>query len=240
MMLKTIHKNRVSRKGSVLILYLLFCFSVFGLLYSVGRLAGLGATRDQVQNILDAVHVSVVAVRADALEQLSEKANELTNLVESADAGGIVVHSDDWAEVEDQAQEIKKAIPGYKGRITSSLRVVMDSNKADMNNLQVVDNSAIQLGIVAEGAVVKDQLGEHRFVPSIWLRQNWTDDQYSHLQFQYFKEDKLIARHSLTGLQWNGQGEDHGYPKKWADVIDSGQFRPYNHPTYRPLLKEEQ
>jgi hypothetical protein len=229
-----IHKSR----GVMLVFLIPITLSLGGVVWWVGKVMAVGLSAERTQLAVDAALLSIVAVRADALRQVSEKAEKIQPLVGHADYAEVTVPRSRWADLEVRGDELRKSLPGYKGHITSTARVVLEANGYRRDQLHFLIQEGIDLGLEIQGGWVRDESGDKRFFPSLWVRRLW--DMHSVADAEIVDGHFLgdIRRRSRVELEWDVDHGNGGFPLTWNDAVEAGDFRPYRFPYYRPVLKQ--
>lgn len=231
--------------GAVLVLMLfVFCFLFIGGLAAVNA-ARAAYLETRAQTVADAVALSAVRIRAESLETVAQRWLDI-----GARTGGVIAEKTVAVSASNRdallkaAADLKKALPGYKGRSTAVITVTADANDVPREAVAVTDNAGSQLGLVAKDGFLRDENGLVLAVPGLWHERTWaTGDRLGNPTEKESVTVRLssVVRSSSARMAWDVSINDDeirnvgngGYPRGWSEAVLAGRLLPNRHAVYR-------
>lgn len=231
-------KNR----GSVLIVFLFSAAALILFLQTGIFLIGEILERERQQSIADTTVLSVLRLRAKALETIAVRWDgTVGRLIGLASNDRVFSPHSAWSEIEKSSQELSDALPGYQSRLTA-LRTVLKGAYGLPENIVVNENTAALLGLSAQPIVLRDENGDEKYVRKGWYKRAWTVD----LNQQPSESVSMTYRHgsSRGRLRWDVDNNNPdvraigngGFPADWASAVSGGKFKPSRFPYFRAEL----
>lgn len=249
--------KRTGSRGSVLVLMMFVGMTAGFMLWLVLDMGQATVEAQRIQTTADATALSALRMRAASMETIADRWEEFGPWFGTVLGHELVqLPSVHWTGVEQKAMELKRALPGYQGRVTAVVSVVMDANGVSRNRIRTLDNAAAKLDVISESLRVRDENGRERIIDGGWVRRKWTVDaraknpagrvQYAieatvrHRQKQTWN----FERKSDARLVWDvlekaagKSGGTGGFPADWSQAVESGRLNPYRLARYRATLK---
>ncbi|MCG3205032.1 MAG: hypothetical protein KCHDKBKB_01749 [Elusimicrobia bacterium] len=211
---------------------------------------------EKAQTMADVSVLSSFRMRGEALRLISERWWDYgASFGEPGTTPRVFLPSVEWERVERKAGDLKRALPGYEGRITSVIKVVHDANGAQGTTLNTIDPSASRLGVVAEPLVIEDENGNQKTIQGGWFRRLWSTPHPSG-NSQHVVRGSLSVRQgvnwifqqaALGELVWDVDENDlaiknhgnGGFPLSWKEAVLGKSLQPHRYPYYRAKLKKD-
>ncbi len=240
------------RRGNVMVMFVPFVFIFFGFSILVLNISRAVLTEQKIQTAADASLLSSLRLRAEALQIISDRWLEIGRYyVEGFANGQVLVPSASWTVVQRGAETLRRAVPGYQGRVTAVVGVVLDANGIPQESARFVLKGAQSLGLTAEPITLRNEGGQTKRILGGWYRRNWerfeTAPQPSgESTYEILLEAPpwKMQRSSRVHLRWDvntrhpdvqlrGNG---GYPGQWAQALEGGHVQPYRFPLFSARL----
>jgi hypothetical protein len=237
-------------RGSVLVLALFLLLATLAL----ARLcldvdAGWIAT-EKAATAADFGLLSALRVRASSLEAIAARWDAFGAPIQLI-GGQPTVPPDLLAAVAAGADALRRALPGYQGRITSALTVASEANGADRTLVTVTDNTGLQLGLQSQRAALFVPGGPSVDVNGLWLRRRWSSMETPGAaaievawRARLNGSDVPFARRAAARVAWDADptdggvqaGGNGGFSPDWGSATTGALFRPDRYPLYRADL----
>jgi len=247
----------VSVRGSFLVLLLptvlLLVFSAVAVV-DAGRIL---YAREKAAQFAENALLSALRVRIEGMEKLADRWENIRLLLNGADADGVVISSFRWTALQTETTNLKKALPGYKGRITSVVTAVLQANGAEKDMVVLDEKRKPALDLTLQPALVRDETGFGKTVDSVWLRREWEVDEsapsrvgdytaqglipFRFINTSFQPDSPLFATQSVTGrLTWNADLKEAlvrdagngGFPSTWDEAFLGSDLQPFRFPLY--------
>lgn len=227
-------------------------FAWAGLALTVGRAYEIG---ERTQSVSDAALLSSLRIRAAALEKIAERWQGFGHhFIAGRPEGLAEAPRSAWPEIQSKSAELKNALSGYKGRISSVVTVVLNANGRTRQTLETLDNRASLLGTSARPVNLKDEAGSMIQLAGGWYSRDWTAEASSlqtlewravPLKIIFSPSEELVGTVFSSGqLVWDVNpdsaevkaGGNGGYPLTWIDALEGTAIHPFRWPRYRAAL----
>jgi len=255
-----------STEGSLFVPLMLVSLAIFSLALWLVDLANISYLRSKLGSISDCVLLSSLRLRAEGLQTVATRWSQVEPLIISGDSNGIQINPEitAWDELKSKLEELKKAIPGYKGRITAVRTLVAKANGIDPPKVSITDGSAFNLGLVNEKQKVWDGTGKEEVLPFVWLSRSWAKGEKLGSPLERsevesgasFRSVGLwweggaprfwdVKAGSAGGLIWDVPGDEDwvretgngGFPRNWDEALLGGAVKPNRFALYWAELR---
>lgn len=246
----------MNRRGNLLVMMIFFvlAFGLFSkLVFDVARWIYI---EKRLQASADAALLSSLRIRVDGLQTVAQRWNAVGRyVVEGYPNGHMLVPASSWILIQREAETLRRALSGYRGRISAVLGVVLEANRIPRESARFVANGAQDLGIVAEAGVLRDEGGHLKTMAGAWYRRRWAPTQVlSHPPEHSVYELELSGPGSLfwrprifsrgrvrwdvdrdnSQIQVRGNG---GFPAQWLQALDGNRVDPHRFPVFSAGLQ---
>jgi hypothetical protein len=254
--------------GALFVPLLGMTLAIFLLTLWTCDVARLSYWQGKIQAVSDSILLSSLRLRAEALQKIAEKWAAIEPLLVAGDSAGMKIYpgAEVWRDLETKLSDLKAAIPGYKGRISGVRTIVAKANGLNPEAVVILQNSAFNLGLVNEPQKVRNDLGEEKVLPFVWLRRSWagsdrlgspeeTSEVMGQVSFQpagvlFFHQlgERWVARARSRGLifwdvpqeeQWMKDQGNGGFPRNWDEALYTGAVKPNRFALYGAKLCAE-
>lgn len=232
------------------------------LVADMGRVSYLS---QKAQAVSDAALLSSLRLRVEALEGIAERWWSFGNLFYGGTNQGAVSSNESWNELFQKSDQLKRALPGYKGRIKAVIKVVEEANQVPAHKVQLWDDSALDLGISAQDQWISLENGARKLLSGAWYKRNWAPSdswgepkEKSHiavswlmplLGFQFLSfQNWMVHKESWGRVRWDVDLNDRliqlqgngGFPRTWPEALNGGKVDPFRIPTFSAQLDNTQ
>lgn len=159
------------RRGGVLpaVLFLSLACCAMALFFS--RAAAIALDRQRGATAADFAVLTAMRVRRQSLESIADRWLAFGGDI-AAGPGGLEVAAGSWPAVRAAAESLRRAVPGYQGRVTSALTVALDANAFPRDAARAVSGDGLRLGVVARTEIVSVD-GIPTALPGAWYARTW-------------------------------------------------------------------
>jgi len=249
---------RRSSSGSIAVFSLFTAFLLFMFLLFIVDLGRAVYLSRKAQPVADAALLSSLRVRVEGLQASAKRASLVAALLESGNSDGGFSPATRWSELDQRSKDLRKSIPGYKGRITAVLKAVLGANGIRREAANLTETQASVLGIEATDEPIVDENGQQKIFRGVWLKRLWhTDERLAQpdetsaggvsLSYPVLsdwarsggiagwigeKQAKGRLRWDVRASEQAGIGGNGGFPRRWGDALDGTAVRPYRVPYF--------
>jgi hypothetical protein len=239
----------MNKNGSILVLFIPTFLAMFALLLFVSRCGHGIYTAEKAETTARASVLSSLRIKVEGLQQIAEKWEPLRPFLLRGSSEGAVVPSSQWDKVLQLSDDLKKSLPGYKGRIKAVVSVVLDANELNRQTVQFADKNVFELDLASQGQWLVDPAGGHTWAEGLWVQRTWDTGSrlgrasspavhevvFSDPTFGTIQR-KVAARvgwdvslnNSLVRSKGNG-----GFPRNWEEALDGSAVDPFRYPYFR-------
>ncbi len=246
----------MTERGSVLPLALFLTIGCAMVAILFADLAAVNLERQRAVTACDFSLLSAMRVRRDGIESIAHRwalfGGDIT-----APGGTLSVDPARWPAVASAAGSLRRAAPGFQGRVTSALTVALDANLVPRSAARMTSGTGLRLGLSAQTAPVL--VGPAvATLPGAWFVRRWsasvaapplTDD--AHLSIDWpltWRGSAATTRvESAAVLEWDvdasapvvlsrGRG---GFARSYGETLDGALFDPHRYPVFRAARERE-
>ncbi len=228
-------------------------------------LGKISYARARAESLGDCVLLSSLRTRVEGLQKIALRWSELEPLIQSADFTGVKIApgSQIWKEFETGLDAVKKAVPGYKGRVTAVRSMVAKANGFYPETVSILDDSALNLGVMPEKKRVWNDEGKEKVMDNLWWRREWnvseklgSPEETAQIQIRFHVRPTLprmigqetrmwpVTAFSCGKINWDMDVENPavqqwgngGYPRIWEEALWTGTLRPHRSPYFWAFL----
>lgn len=235
--------RHVGAPGAVVVLFLFislafFWFALFAL--NIGRSFYV---IERAQTTAEMTALSSLRMRSEGLKKIAERWEIFGSSFTGGNSAGASAPRDYFDAMAADANTLARALPGYKARISSVIKVVSEANGISRENVEIIDNTASQLGLIPQDLAVIDETDTWRVLPAGWYKRAWDtlDDVTAHaVRLELPLNNLKTTQVAQARLRWDVRGAGNGgFPSVWAEALDGGQVRPHRYPYYWAELVRE-
>ena len=236
---------------------LALAFAAAGVLWIDMGKASLAAQR--AQTLADVSVLSSLRITSEAMETVADRWEEFGRFYDAATGSGIVLNSAHWTVVRKSAGDLRRALSGYQGRTTAVIKVVAEANGVARESVEVLDAVGAQLGLTAEKALIRDEMGRTMLLDGAWYSRSWTLDALdgkrndrarhrAHVSVRTARGERWeVAREARGRLTWDVDIDDPsgrargngGYPRNWDEALEGARLTPNRWAYFRATLRHE-
>lgn len=243
------------QSGSYLVLTLPVFLILVSLLLFIVKLSGLAFTVERLKKSSDAILTSALSARAESLQTLAAAWDEVKPYLIGATKDEASISRSSWDALKKKTVDIKKSIPGYKGRIKSVLTVTGEANDIDRSQITILREEALDLGVDTLSQWVRDDQAHRENVPDLILHRLWSPEILNDQPIEQteiavkgpvLENGTPIERHSKARLHWDVNLKDDfiqqfgngGYPRTWKEALMGSGVEPHRYPYYSVRIVE--
>jgi hypothetical protein len=234
----------VNRRGIISVLFLFISIAFVFFLSGALRLCRRMAELEREQTITDTTALSVLRLRAKALQAIAERWETIGQNTGAADATGVFVPAARWTDLTEAAKQVSSSLSGYQSRLTGVVTVLCGAYGIERDDLVIDDNTAGKMGLLAQPLLIRDETGATNTIAGGWFKRTWTVDA---------KQNPAgVVRHSYRNasssarLWWDVDRDDPdvrragngGYPADWTQARAGAALDPHRYPFYRAELDD--
>lgn len=244
------------RRGTIVVMFLFFvlAFGLFSkLVFDIGRWMYV---EQRLQGVGDAALLSCLRIRVDSLQIIAQRWNDVgRHVVEGYANEQMLVPSAHWTNTISSAETLRRAISGYRGRVSAVMGVVLEANRIPRSSVFVVSNAAHDLGVVAQNVVLRDEYGHLRTLVGGWYRRNWgpterlaQPSEQSHFDLKLRGPGNLLRSphtSSRARMIWDVEEEkvhiqthgNGGFPRNWPEALNGNRAEPNRYAVFSTRLE---
>jgi hypothetical protein len=251
-------------KGSFLIVFLPCFLAFFGLSLLVWDLGIWALAADRAQNIGDVCLLSSLRVRAEGLERIAERWRDLGLFMnEGQPSGWVRVPRSQWNNAREEANQLRRAISGYQGRVTSVIRVVAEAQGANRDNLEFIREDAQRLNVIPQPVTMRDENNQEGLLVGGWYQRLWSPNNLlgepqersamltrmripilGFFQSQDNLQNWFVTKFTWAELRWDVDTSDSlirnfgngGFPRNWGENLQENRVNPFRYAKYDAAL----
>lgn len=246
-----------ARAGAALLASLPMALLAVTALVVFADLARVAYWRDRAEIVADAVVAATLETRIAGWESVTRRWSETIGPhLGTADLDAVAVPETVWFAVESAARRLKSALSGYKGRVTSVVRVAAEANGFSRETVSVSAEPDRGFGLEPRPLRLADG-GRTLVVPAGWYARSWSpDSRQSDPDVRYtgrvgFALSRLADRSGAEwpvevavtrAIRWDADRDGDaavradgtgGAARDWGEALRNGRFDPYRWPYFR-------
>ena len=237
----------MNRRGSVLALmmFLVVAALIVARLCSDVMMAWIGTQK--AQTAADFAVLSALRIRGESLETVASRWDAFGAPISVA-GGALSAPAPLVSGISANALTLKRALPGYQGRVTSALTVAVEANGVDRSALTRTDSTGLRLGLESQTALLSAAGLPTRSIDGLWLRRTWTNAAVAGnaavtvaWSSPYFGGTWEFSAPAGARLAWDADTHDvavaadgnGGFSADWVSASTGAFFRPDRYPVFR-------
>lgn len=248
-------------RGAILVLWIFTTAALVALTLAVGRFGWLAYAGRKTRISAEAALLSALRVRAESLERIAGRWEEIGQWIASADAAGAVVPADRQDAFEAAAKKLSGAVPGYKGRIRSALTVSLEANGISRSAVTEAVPGGLDLGVQPSAVAIQDgSVG--RVVAGGYYARAWGPGErlaefgdWAAIDVEIAVPAPFLASGSETRLRRRALGRavwdadllhpdvrlrgTGGFPRTWPEAVRDGRAEPHPFPWFDGIVERE-
>jgi len=218
---------------------------IVGRLCSDMMVAWVGTQR--AQTAADFALLSALRVRGQSLETVAMRRDAFAAPIVVM-GGALHAPAPLVPSIAADAVALKRALPGYQGRISSALTVAAEANGVDRTSVTQTDSMGLRLGLEAQTDFLSSSGLPTLSIEGLWLRRLWSDAaDAGHAAISVaWNSPRLGGAWTFSApararLGWDADTHDvavaadgnGGFPGDWVSASVGPLFRPGRYPVYR-------
>ncbi len=240
----------MNRRGSALVLMMLLTVAalITARLCADMMLAWVGTQR--AQTAADFALLSAVRVRGQSLETVAARWDDFGAPITHS-GGTLNAPASLVTAIAANALALKRALPGYQGRITSALTVAAEANGVARTAVTQSTPGGLRLGLEAQTQFLSSTGFPTLSIEGLWLRRVWLDtaEAGTAAVSVAWNSPRLGGSWTFTApasarLEWDADTHDvavaadgnGGFSGDWVSASSGALFRPDRYPVYRAQL----
>ena len=245
-----------ARRGGVLPTALFLSLAVLALAGLFADIAGAGLFRQRALTAADFALLSALRVRRDNLQTIATRWDAFGGGL-TCGPSGLESTAALWPAVASGADALRRAIPGFQGRVTSALTVALNANGVPADAAHTIGGTGTRLGVTAQAELVSVD-GVPAALPGAWYARGWapidaapplTDGATLTLTWPLSWRDgaATVEAVAVGALAWDADPSDAavaalgrgGFARTIAEAVDGSAFTPHRFPYFRAVRTPE-
>ncbi len=237
----------MNRRGSVLVVMMFLTAATLILARLVADMASAWIGTQKAQTASDFALLSAMRVRGQSLETVASRWDAFGSPL-SVTGGTLEAPAALVPDIAASALALKRALPGYQGRITSALTVAAEANGADRTMVTQTAPAGLRLGLVAETALLSAPGLPVLAVEGLWEKRTWTNAAAADngaiavgWRAPHLGGTWEFSAPASAHVAWDADTRDAtvaadgngGFAADWVSASAGVMFRPNRHPVYR-------